>query len=476
MAVAIALPTLAATEEEVALVKHHLDRHSSYETANKLHEAYYEGTQRVQKLGISIPPILRGLEIAVGWAGTAVDVLEERLDWQGWTSDDGNVFGLDEIYNQNGLDVDAPLGILDSLIYGVSFAIVGAGYEGEPQPLVTIESPRRVTGDWDGRLRRLYSALSIDAIGNDGRPSRVTLYGPQQDVTFIYQTGRQWVVEDRNYHGLGRVPVVVLPNRPRASRQVGRSEITHAVRSYTDQAVRTLLGMEVHREFYQAPQRYLLGADESSFTDAEGNVKTGWETIMGRMLAVPVNEDGEVPSVGQFEAASPAPYLDQVRGLAQLLAGEAGIPATYLGFQTDNPASADAIRAAEARLIKRAERRQTVLSRGFKEIGALALLVRDGAIPDGFSNVASRWSDPATPTRSAAADEAVKLISAGVLTPDSEVTYARVGLTPQEMRQIASDKRRAYAQNRLTALAAAAEASAPALSLVTTEGNDGDGG
>lgn len=53
----------------------------------------------------------------------------------------------------------------------------------------------------------------------------------------------------------------------------------------------------------------------------------------------------------------------------------------------------------------------------------------------------------------------MKLIGAGVLTPDSTVTYDRIGLSATEQRILASDKRRAQAQARLSALSAAAQAS-----------------
>lgn len=456
MAIALSLPTLALSRDEADLIDYHVDRLAKFERANKLAAAYYEGRQRVKHLGIAIPPSLRDIDTIVGWPGTVVDVIEERLDWLGWTSDTGDVLGLDDIARANDLDVEAGLGHLDALIYGLGFVIVGAGFEGEPQPLITVESPRNVTGEWDGRIRRLSSALQIEEV-NDGHADLVSLYLPDQTIRAV-RAGYGWTVADRDEHGLGRVPVAVLPNKPRASRAEGRSEITPAVRSYTDAAVRTLLGMEVHREFYQAPQRYALGADESAFTDADGNVKTGWETVMGRMLAIPRDEDGEMPQVGQFTPSSPQPYLEQVRGLAQLMAGEAGIPSSYMGFVSDNPASADAIRAAEARLVKRAERRQTVFGRGWREVAYLALLTRDGAVPAEFANVGNRWRDAATPTRSAAADEATKLIGTGVLTPDSSVTYDRVGLTPQEQRTLESDKRRARAQTRIEALGAAADA------------------
>lgn len=313
-----------------------------------------------------------------------------------------------------------------------------------------------MTGLWDGRLRRLSSALSIDA-SEGGMVSEVTLYLPEENISVGRRDG-VWRVIDRDEHNAGRVLVAQGVNRPRAGDTHGRSEVTSAIRAYTDAGVRTMLGMEVHREFFQAPQRYALGVDGAAFSDADGNVKTGWEAVMGRMLALPRDEDGELPQVGQFSQSSPQPYLEQVRGLAQLVAGEAAIPSSYLGFYSENPTSADAIRAAEARLIKRAERRHASLGRTWREVGGLALLVRDGAIPDDYRTITAKWRDPATPTRTAAADEAVKLVGAGILPPDSTVTYDRLGFSPAEQRQLASDKRRATATTRIAALAAAAEA------------------
>jgi hypothetical protein len=235
-----------------------------------------------------------------------------------------------------------------------------------------------------------------------------------------------------------------MPNRVRASRVEGRSEITKAVRYYSDAAMRTMLGLEVNREFYNAPQRIGLNVDDSMFQDESGNAISPWNSIMGRVWNIPANDDGmPAPDVKQFSPASPAPYLDQIQGYAQRVASEAGIPATYFGIHTANPASADAIRAAESRLVKRAERRQASFGRSWLEVGRLALLVRDGEVPEGYdTSVSTKWRDPATPTRAASADEATKLIASGVLPPDSSVTYDRVGLSPAEQRQVEADKRR----------------------------------
>src|SRR5690606_23954330 len=150
---------------------------------------------------------------------------EERLDWLGWTSE-VETFGLDEVYAENGLDVDSGMAHLDALIFGVSFVTVGTGYDGEPHPLVTPHSPLSATVTWDRRTRRASSALALSS-DEEGNTDEVTLYLPGQTVTFAHERGA-WVAVDRDQHNLGRVPVVAVPNRVRGSRELGRSEITKA--------------------------------------------------------------------------------------------------------------------------------------------------------------------------------------------------------------------------------------------------------
>lgn len=448
-----------ADDDESRRINAMLNRLSLVQPANNEAESFYDGSHVARNFGISIPPVMRNLQTVAGWGGTVVDVLEERLDWLGWGSD-GDDFGLSEVYAANALDVDSGMAHLDALIFGLSFVAVGSGADGEPSPLVTPHSPKSMTALWDARRRRASSALAV--VMEDGQPVEVTLYDDMQTSTFERRNG-VWVAVERDQHRTGRPLVVPMPNRIRGSRFIGRSEITKAVRYYTEAAERTLLGLEVNREFYNAPQRIGLNVKQEDFVDESGAPVSQWTAIQGRMHMAPPNEEGEPePKFIQFDPASPAPYIDQVKGYATLLAAEAGIPAAYLGFQTDNPASADAIRAGEARLVKRAERRQTVFGRAWTEVARLALLVRDGVVPDTFdATVSNRWRDASTPTRAAAADEATKLIAAGVLPADSSVTYDRVGLSPAEQRQVTTDKRRAAGRNVIAAVTPIAPVQAP---------------
>jgi len=444
---------LSADEE--SLIRRCLQQLMYAQSANREADLRYSGQWATVQFGISIPPNMRTLRTIAGWCGTAVDVLEERLDWLGWSTIDGDdTLGLNGVFAENELAVDSGMVHLDSLIFGVSFVAVGTGVEGEPNPLITPYSPKNVTGIWSRTTRRLEAAIAADF--TDGRLVSVTLYRPDETVTV--DTSATWVVVSRDRHMLGRVPVVMVPNRVRGSRETGRSEITKAIRYYADAAARTLLGLEVNREFYNAPQRIGLNVSDDMFQDAIGNPVSPWTSIQGRVWNIPPNEAGEAePDVKQFPPSSPAPYIDQVKGYATLLAAEAGIPPTYLGFQTDNPASADAIRAGEARLVKRAERRQASFGRAWSEVGRLALLMRDGAVPEDYaSRVMVRWRDAATPTRAAAADEASKLVGSGVLPADSQVTYDRVGLTPAEQAKVTIEKSRQQALQLATAIGAAA--------------------
>ena len=450
MTVPALLRLATADDTEHAIIEELSGRLVVVGSANTTAESYYDGSHLAEQFGISIPPSMQNLATVAGWGGTVVDVLEERLDWLGWTSEVDD-FGLGSVYSANGLDVDSGMAHLDALIFGLSFVSVGSGFDGEPHPLITPHSPQAMTARWDRRTRRLAYALAV--VSEGGQIVEATLYQPDQTAIFRRQSG-MWVAVDRDRHNLGRVPVALVPNRVRGSRELGRSEITKAVRYYTDAACRTLLGLEVNREFYNAPQRIGLNIDESMFQDQSGNPVSQWTSIMGRIWNVPPNDDGmPAPDVKQFSPSSPAPYIDQVKGYATLLAAEAGIPPHYLGFQTDNPASADAIRAGEARLVKRAERRQASFGRAWLEVGRLALLVRDGEVPDAYdTSMATKWRDAATPTRAAAADEATKLIGSGVLPADSSVTYDRVGLSPAEQRQVEADKRRTAGRALIRAL------------------------
>jgi hypothetical protein len=251
----------------------------------------------------------------------------------------------------------------------------------------------------------------------------------------------QWEITDRDQHNLGIVPVVRMANRQRLSNRDGLSEITPAWMNTTDSACRTLLGMEVGREFHAAPRRYVLGASEDAFVKSDGSAISAWDTYMGKIWALERDEEGNVPTVGEFRTGDPKVYTELINTYTQVFSGLAAVPAEYLGMTSQgNPTSADAIRAQESRLVKRVLRKHVAFGEAWEATLRLALLVRDGSLPDQAHRIETDWMDPNTPTISATSDAIFKQITAGALPATSDVALKRLGYSAVERARIEIDR------------------------------------
>lgn len=430
---------------------------------NRPKNEYYELKQRVKDLEISVPPQLKDIGVVVGWPGTVIDVLEERIDLMGFTST-GELYGLDEIYEDNALDIEGSRATTDALIAGTCFVSVGKGNqdEGEPEILVTAESPSSATMLWDYRKRRAAAALS-QTYDDKNKVIMQSLYMPDRVVRWAVDPkdrNRSLDIVDINEHNLNRVLMARLINRDRATDIHGRSEITRAIRYYTDAAVRTMLGMELNREFYTTPMRTALDVFPQSLGFTEGmseqeKARVGWSLLMGHMNIIPPQGDGGPmpnqprPQIVQHPANPPTPYIEQVKAYSIQIAAESGMPASMLGFVTDNPTSADAIDKSEYRLIRRAERRIQSYRQGWREVALLSILARDGAgavTLDDMRSIDTEFRDPSMPTRAAQADATQKLVAAEVIPPRSRITWTRLGISQREQDQLEIDWRKHQAE------------------------------
>jgi hypothetical protein len=470
------LPLLALSDDESQLLTALRSDLLNQRFKLELLDAYFNGEQIVRDLGISIPPQLKGLHTVIGWPRIGVEALEQRLDLEAFRWADGSdATELEEIAEANDLFDEASLAHLDALTYGREYVTVGSGdAEGSP-PLVTFESPLDMTLFWDARLRLATAALR-ESVEDGVRIA--TLYLPDQTV-LAAETRDGWEVFDRDIHNLGMVPVLRMANRQRTADRIGRSEITPEVMSITDAACRRLMGIEVQAEFFGAPQRYILGASESAFQDAEGNAKSAWETYIGRVLALERDEDGAVPTVGAFAAHDPSGMTKIIDLYARIMSSQLSVPPHMLGYTSDNPASADAIRSSEGALIKKAERRIRRFGATHRDYMRLALWFRDGEPPPKERRIEAVWRNPATPTIAAQTDAAVKMVQAGILPADGDVVLEMAGLNEDQRKRVVAERRRSAGtasggqlMERLAALGdQPQDAQLPAVSEVTGGGN-----
>lgn len=95
------------------------------------------------------------------------------------------------------------------------------------------------------------------------------------------------------------------------------------------------------------------------------------------MLSFGKDSDGDKPTVGQFTQQSMEPHISQFRMYASAFAGETGLTLDDLGFATENPSSAEAIKAAHEVLRLTAKKAQRSFGTGFLNAGFLARCLTD---------------------------------------------------------------------------------------------------
>ncbi len=365
--------------------------------------AYYEGSQRVDQLGIAIPPELRRFETVVNWPRMVVDELERRLDVKSIYLPEKTEASADlqEAWEANNLSSEIPLMIKEKMILGRGFVTVGTNEDDDEHPLITVEPPREMGCLVEQRKRSMVAA--IRAYRDYDGTWRRTLYQPDS-TTWLVATDRGWVVEDRDEHNLGKVPVVLFLNRRRLGNWWGTSEMADVI-PLTDAAVRSLTNLQIAAESHSVPTKYALGVAMGDFVDAQtGKNLTTWESYFTSFMAS-ANKDAKI---GQLTASDLKNFHETINHYAQLVSSVTGLPFRYFAQTTVNPAAEGAIRAEETRWVKNAERQQVAAGDGLGWVSALYWRFKTGDWIDG-NRIKVEWHDAGTPTFAQKVDGVQKL-------------------------------------------------------------------
>ena len=384
---------------------------------------YYEGQQPLAYLH---PQLLEELgdqlkQVVINWPRLVIDALDERLDVEGFRYAESEAAADDlwQIWQANGMDQKSQQAHVDAFAMRRSFLVVGSNEKDPATPLVTVESPLQMQVDWDPRTREVRAALKRwheqDPITDAVTDRYAALYLPDKTVYYEQTAVTAWRETDRDEHKLGQVPVVPLVNRSRVMKPGGVSELADII-PISDAACKIATDMMVSAEYHAMPRRVAFGVDEEDFTDSAGNPVSVWSRLAGRIWAMTKKRGGDDGAdVVQFPEAQLSNFHSTIELLARLVAALSGMPPHFLGLDTNNPPSADAIRSAETRLVKRAERRQRSFSGSYECMNRLILRIRDGVWDPEAMNLETLWRDPSTPTFAQKADAVVKLVQANIL-------------------------------------------------------------
>ena len=405
-------------DETEALFRRLEKRHRDQEKPDTRLDRYYEGEQRLDRIGIAVPPELAMFKASVNVPRMAVDEIVNRQTLRGFqrSGKSGVDKGLREAWEDNNLDSQSMLLHQDCRLYGRAFASVSSNPDDPRRPLIKVESPVSLSVEvFDGRMRgalRMYRDEST-------RRRYATLYLPDATYWMVRDSSTWELQRDPDLHELGRVPIVMFLNRHRTGRWSGASEMKDVIEK-TDAVARLISNMQVGGEAMAWPKRWVAGMSKDDFVDQDGNPIPVWESYL-TAIAATANENAKF---GEFAAADLANFHKAVNALLAWCAAELGLPLRFMGQEAVNPASEGAIRADEARLIRNVERKNTSDGDSWAWVMGLYERFRLGKFGRG-NPIRALWQDPSTPTRSQMADAALKLYQAGIMS--REGTWDEMG-------------------------------------------------
>lgn len=379
--------------------------------------------------------------LSINFCALAVDALSERLRLQGFTVDGQPDLELWETFNRTMLDGEQSVH-LDALALGSSYVSVWSdgtlpvALPEHPAQVVTTSNP--VTREVDSALKRWTQDGKAHAVlyGRD----RITTYesnsyvpqdatAPTFSVGAIPSTG--WTATGSVPNPLGVVPVVPFVNASRLIEPYGVSEMA-GIADLNDALTKILVDMLVTSESSAQPRRWATGIEVE--VDDNGNAYDPWE---GRTTTA--QSESPDAKFGQFSPSDLSAYRNAAELLVRQIGALSGLPPQQLGLHADSAMSADAIRAAEASLVAKAEQRQKQFGKSWADVARLMVAIRDGRDPRTV-NVSCVWGDPASRSTAQEADAAVKLFQAGVLS--RHAALADLGKSPSEIATIEADAAR----------------------------------
>lgn len=442
MSSAIQLPVRAVglTKEERDTFGALLSQWKNKRPKNMLLTAYYDSHNLLKDLRISLPPAMRSVQAALGWPRKGVDALARKHVFEGFSlSGSLDPFDVNEMFERNEFELELAQAFVSAYKHAVAFITTTAGdtSKGEPAVMIQARSAEDSTALWDRRRRELSAGLAVIETTEEGDASECVLY-LRHDVIRLYSVGGVWSAE-RLGNRTGRVLMEPIVYDPQLNRPFGHSRITREVRYLTDAGIRTLLRSETSAEFYASPQRWVLGAKEDAFKDLDR-----WKAVMGRMLALDLNEEGEKPEVGQFAQLSMQPHLEMYRQMAQNFCAATNLPQSSVGIYADNPTSAEAMQAAEAHLSDEAEYQWRVARPRLRRVLQNVVMIQEGLTepPAESWGVNVNWTPSRYVSPQAASDWAVKIASVDEDLKGTTVLRRRYGLSQGEIEEVNEEIRR----------------------------------
>lgn len=426
----------------------------SHYSGNLARSQYYEARNMLKDLGIAVPDTLSDLEVACGWGYKCVEVMRDHLSFDGFTApeDTDTDALLKRISRRNFMDTRVGKAVNSALKYCFSMWVVTADDDGHAR--ITSYPPTLSTGIWDDVNECLSSGMWVVSFERENgritnRPNWVDVLLPDCLIRLRDNGDGDWYAEYIE-HGLGVVPMFIMPHNPDDDRPFGVSRINSEVRWLIDCAMRANVNEEIAAAFAASTQKYLLGTDGDAFED-----KTKWSAFIGSIFEVSMNSEGQVPQFGQLTQPSMQPMTEHFANLCKRMSAATGIHVGQFGIMSDNPSSAEAIYAENEPLILKCKSFIKEAKAALARVATAAIATERGSTYEeaqDLCDVSVHFLNPAMPTLAQQTDSSIKLASVVDGFAGTPTFWRLNGLDDDEVRNVESEIRRNVTKAAASAL------------------------
>lgn len=396
---------------------------------NTVLDRYYQGVSPLSFLSKEAKVALQNFDqLSSNLCRTAVVSLVERLRLS-------SVEGADvwSLFEYSDLDQLAAQVHRDALLYGAGYVMCWTDAHGKPR--ATVEYPHEVTVARDPVTREVVSAVKRV---RTAKTTEVWAYYADRVEHWRANTpsagNAGFELVETVPHGLGIVPIIVIGHEDEPS-------VIDDLMSLQDAINKLLMDMLVASEYAGRPRRFASGiemVEVPKLNDAGEPVldDDGQPVLLAQNPFPETNRmmvsENPQSRFGAIPAAELSQFADGIKVLISQAMMVSGLPAHYVGLLQDSVTSADALRAAEAALVSRAEARQRAYGVGWEAVARALVGIRDSVDPATVT-VHVVWSPADTRSEAQSADAAVKLYQAGILSRQG--VLKRLGLTADEIAE-----------------------------------------
>lgn len=396
--------------------------------------AYYDADHDTRDFGISTPRKMLHHRPGIGWASRAVNVVSDRVVFDGFARD---TFGVNNYFAQINATSVIAQGKHDGLIAGCAFVAVLDNPEEDPEhPKILMPfTAEEATGEINQTTGLLNYGLAVTRWAEPQPKKRGIKFWP---VDFIVFTKRYTAVFENRVcvywveNPTGRCLLSPLTHRASAKQPLGKSRLTKTARRIIQEVGRQKRREEIAEEFYSYPQRYVMGLAEGAKKDP------GWDSQLGKVWAANKDEDGDAPTVGQLQQMDISGFETAKKDKARDYCAETGLTLRNLGYETGNPSSAESLEAMSDDLRLEALATQEEMGVQIKNIAITLRMAIDGIdnVPDAMNELVPAWKPLFNFDVGAAGDAAVKISQAAPEMVGTIAYYRMLGVSIREAEEL----------------------------------------